>query len=198
MSESMFKFSCADFTFPLLSHGNALQLIRLLGIDAVDLGLFEGRSHIYPSMVTNDLRRTVRDVIRDLSSAGLVVGDVFLQTGVDPHDAAANSPDKSVRLRNREVFQRIIEFAKLVGSNHITGLPGVYHMGQNSKDDWKRAVEEAKWRVETSWKAGITYSIEAHVGSLLHDTETTLTFVKCCPDLTLTLDYGHFIYQGHT
>ncbi|MEP0843201.1 MAG: hypothetical protein HRF43_10895, partial [Phycisphaerae bacterium] len=41
--------ACADFTFPLLDHDRALDLIALLEFDGVDVGLFEGRSHLWPS-----------------------------------------------------------------------------------------------------------------------------------------------------
>ena len=44
-----FKLACADFTFPLLPHDDALDLIAALGFDGVDLGMFEGRSHLQPS-----------------------------------------------------------------------------------------------------------------------------------------------------
>ena len=37
------KLACADFTFPLLPHRSALELISLLEFDGVDIGLFEGR-----------------------------------------------------------------------------------------------------------------------------------------------------------
>ena len=44
-----FRLACADFTFPLLSHEQSLDVISMLGFDGVDIGLFEGRSHLHPS-----------------------------------------------------------------------------------------------------------------------------------------------------
>ncbi len=41
--------ACADFAFPLLPHQNSLDVISMLGFDGVDIGLFEGRSHLHPS-----------------------------------------------------------------------------------------------------------------------------------------------------
>ena len=43
------KLACADFTFPLLPHDKVLDLIAALELDGVDIGLFEGRSHLWPS-----------------------------------------------------------------------------------------------------------------------------------------------------
>ena len=49
------KLACADFTFPLLSHDKVLDLIALLDFEGVDIGLFEGRSHLWPSRVFEDV-----------------------------------------------------------------------------------------------------------------------------------------------
>ena len=34
-----FLLTCADFTFPLLSHENSLDLIAMLGFEGGDIGL---------------------------------------------------------------------------------------------------------------------------------------------------------------
>ena len=198
MNENKMKYSCADFTFPLLPHNKALQLIKLLGIDAVDLGIFENRSHHYPSHIAKDPIGKGKQLAHEISMIGLEAADVFLQTGADPPIAAANSPDKSILANNRELFLQTLEFTNKLGCRHITGLPGVIHKGEKFQDDWKRACEETFWRIETAKSAKIVYSIEPHVGSLLPNVDTTLRFIKDCPGLTLTLDYGHFIYQGQT
>ncbi len=198
MNENKTKYSCADFTFPLLLHHKALQLIKLLGMDAVDLGIFEDRSHHYPSHIAKDPAGIGKKITRQLGDIGLEAADVFLQTGTEPPIAAVNNPEKSVRINNRELFLKTLEFATVLECRHITGLPGVIHKGEKFQDDWKRACEETRWRLETAKDANMVYSIEPHVGSILSNAETTLQFTNDCPGLTLTLDYGHFIYQGQT
>lgn len=192
------KFSCADFTFPLLPHYKVLQLIKLIGIDAVDIGLFEGRSHHFPSDISKNPTKEGIRLVKDLKEIGLEPADVFLQTGEEPNIAATNSPDKNTRKNNRNTFLKTLEFTKTLGCKHITGLPGVFHEKQTTQDDWKIACEENHWRVEKAKEFNITYAIEAHVGSILPDAISTLKFIKECPEITLTLDYGHFIYQGQT
>lgn len=198
MDAHKIKYSCADFTFPLLPHDKVLRLIKLLEFDAVDLGIFEDRSHHSPSHIAKDPVREGKFLAGQLSSLGLEAADVFLQTGADPPIAAANSPDQSIRTNNREIFLKTLEFTNALGCSHITGLPGVVHEGENFQEDWKRACTEAQWRVETAKAAGIVYAIEPHVGSLLPDPASTFQFLRDCPGLTLTLDYGHFVYQGQT
>ena len=198
MSDNKNKYSCADFTFPLLPHTKALQLIRLLGFDAVDLGVFEGRSHHYPSHIAKEPIKEGNRLAKELSAIGLQASDVFLQTGAEPPVAAANNPDESVRANNRRLFLKTLDFASVLGCSHITGLPGVRHEGTGLAEDWKRACEETHWRVETARANNVVYAIEPHVGSILPDADTTLQFINDCPGITLTLDYGHFIYQGHS
>ncbi len=193
-----YKYSCADFTFPLLPHDKVIQLIGLLGLDAVDLGVFEDRSHHYPSMIAKHPQQEAKRLSAMLNETGLEAADVFLQTGAEPSVAATNSPDLAIRGNNRELFKKILDFTNMLGCCHITGLPGVFHGGIRREEDWNIACEETNWRVEMAHSNGIVYSIEPHLGSIVQDATTTLQFLKECPGLTLTLDYGHFIYQGQS
>lgn len=198
MDKNKISFSCADFTFPLLSHQHVLRLIKLLGIDAVDLGVFEDRSHNYPSHIAKDPVGIGKRLSRQLEAVGLEAADVFLQTGAEPPIAAANTPDESIRSKNRNIFLKILDYTCTLGCRHITGLPGVVHQGEILRDDWQRAVAETQWRINTAKASGLVYAVEPHVGSILPDAESTLQFINDCQELTLTLDYGHFIYQGQT
>ncbi len=192
------KFSCADFTFPILPHDKVLALLRLLDFEAVDLGIFEGRSQVQPSQIHEDPEGEAKKLKARLETHGLVASDVFLQTGGGPPIDAVNDPNPTIRERNREWMKSLVRFTKALGCSHITGLPGVGHDGVEPGDDWELATSETAWRMETAGAEGLTYSVEAHVGSIIPDPETTLDYLKAVPGLTLTLDYGHFIYQGMT
>ena len=188
------KISCADFTFPKLAHHQSFHLIQTLGIEAVDLGVFQDRSHLFPSTVSQNPRAVAKDIRNKLDKNQLIPSDVFLQTGAEPAICSANDPSATIRRANRDTFENMVEFTLLIGCSHITGLPGVCH-GDKSKD-WALALEETKWRMEVAKQAGVVYSIEPHVGSLLSTPEAVLSFIQDVPKLTLTLDYGHFVYQG--
>ena len=191
-----FPFSCADFTFPLLPHEKVLDFLRLLEFSAVDLGIFEDRSHHYPSEIAKDPRAAAARLKDSLDRRGLLPADVFVQTGAEPPVAAANDPDPSVRERNVTTFEAMVDFAAHLGAMHLTGLPGVAHEGIAPGADWDLAVEEARRRVAVCREQGITYAVEPHIGSILPDPQTTLRFLEAVPGLTLTLDYGHFIFAG--
>ena len=88
------KLACADFTFPLLSHDKALDLVALLDFEGVDIGLFEGRSHLWPSRVFQDLKGSARELSGKLRDRGLELADVFLQTAPDFTSVAPNHPGR--------------------------------------------------------------------------------------------------------
>lgn len=190
------KYSCADFTFPLLPHEKVLDLLALLDFTAVDLGIFEGRSHHDPSTLIKDPTGHAQTMKTALEKRGLEAADVFIQTGAEPPVMAANDPDPAVREANRATLRGMIDYTAALGATHLTGLPGDRHEGVDPKTDWDLAVAEARWRLKACAASGITYAIEAHVGSILPDPAATLRFLKAVPGLTLTLDYGHFAYQG--
>ena len=191
------KLACADFTFPLLPHDKVLDLIAALEFDGVDIGMFEKRSHLWPSREYKDLPRAARALKRKLDDRGLKAADVFLQTDPDFVPYAINHPEASRRRKARDWFLRTLDYAKRVGSPHVTALPGVYFEQQESKQDsWQRSQDEMAWRVERAKEQGIVFSVECHVGSLASDPKEAERLVTGVPGLTLTLDYTHFTRLG--
>lgn len=190
------KLACADFTFPLLDHDKALDLIALLDFEGVDVGLFEGRSHLWPSRVFEDVRGSARALARKLNDRGLETADVFLQTAPDFESLAPNHPDPDRRRRARDWFARAVEFAVECGGNHVSALPGVAFDGVPGPENHGRCCDELAWRCETARDQGVTFSVEAHVGSIAPTPEAAARLVGSVPGLTLTLDYTHFTRSG--
>ncbi len=192
----MIRFSCANFTFPLLTRAQMLQLLRILEIEAIDLGLFARPTHFPWAEMLQEPRCSGRAVRRELQACGLIPADVFLQIGEEPAQFSVNDPDPGVRRQNREVFAKTLDFCSSLGCNHMTGLPGVWHETLSREDAVRLAREETAWRVATARQADIAYAVEAHLGSIITTPEGVLQFLDTVPGLTLTLDYGHFIASG--
>ena len=85
--------ACADFSFPLLDHDRVLDLVALLEFPAIDIGLFEGRSHLWPSRAFKQLDKNAALLKRKLDDRGLRAADIFLQTAPDFASLAPNQPD---------------------------------------------------------------------------------------------------------
>jgi len=190
------KLACADFAFPLLPHDQVLDLITMLEFDAVDIGLFEGRSHLWPSHEFKALSRRGAQLGRKLADRGLRCADVFLQMNSSFIPFAINHPETRRRRRARDWFLRTLDYALACGSTHVTTLPGVHFEGEKTADSWRRSCDELSWRVEQAREQQLTFSVEAHVGSIVPRPKAAERLLRSVPGLTLTLDYTHFTRCG--
>jgi len=191
-----FKLACADFTFPLLPHDKVLKLIAMLGFEGVDIGLFEERSHLWPSREFADISRSAGDLKRKLGDLGLQPADIFLQMDPDFRPFAINHPEPDRREKARDWFLRTLEYADACGCRHVTGLPGVRFEEELASESLARCVEELQWRVEQATGAAVVFGVEAHVGSIVPTPSEASALVDRVPGLTLTLDYTHFTRAG--
>ena len=191
------RLACADFAFPLLPHNDVLKLIAMLGFEGVDIGLFEGRTHLQPSQVTADMAASANDLSHRVSDQGLALADVYYQANANsfPYQAA-NHPDPTERARSRELFLRMLEFTLRCNAKHLSGLPGVDWENETHEQSLQRCADELSWRAEQARQVGVVYSIEAHVGSVVPTPASAKQLVDLATGLTLTLDYTHFIKQG--
>jgi len=190
------KLAACDYTFPKLQWEQSLRLVRELGVAAVDLALFAGRSHLDITEVFQDLPGSARRVNEALASSGLRIADVFGQPGKIFEENAVNHPDASVRKSAADFFHRLLEFTLRCNGGHISLLPGVNFPTECEEDSLRRCMDELAWRVEAAAKVGVTLGVEAHLGSIIPTPATAAYLLEKTPGLTLTLDYAHFTYQG--
>ena len=190
------KLACADFTFPLLPHHRVLDLIAMLEFDGVDIGLFEGRSHLWPSKEFSSPEKSGNRLGNELCKRGLKCADVFLQMAPDFVPYAINHPEAARRRKARDWFNRTLDYAAAAGSKHVTTLPGVLFRTESRATSWNRCREELAWRVERSKLLGLIFGVEAHIGSIAPNPKDAEQLVHDVPGLTLTLDYTHFTRRG--
>jgi sugar phosphate isomerase/epimerase len=191
-----FRLACADFTFPLLEHDKVLELIGMLGFEGVDIGLFEERSHLWPSREFADVEVAGGALKRKLDAVGLKAADIFLQMDPDFTPFAINHPEAARRAKGRDWFLRSLEYARACGCGHVTTLPGVHFEEQPYAESLARAIDELRWRVEQARRHNVVFGVEAHVGSIVPTPPQAERLVESVPGLTLTLDYTHFTRAG--
>ena len=192
------KLACADFTFPILPHDQALQIIAMLGIEGVDIGLFQDRSHLQPSTEFKNVRRAAQNLKKRLDDHGLVAADIFLQLALDYESRALNHPSAQRRRRAREAFLKALDYTAACQGEHLTALPGVHHQQESRRDSLGRAADELAWRLERAREYHITFAIEPHIGSFADTPRRAEKLVQDVPGLTLTLDYGHMYPRGYS
>ena len=181
------KLACADFTFPLLSHDKSLDLIAMLGFEGVDIGLFEGRSPA-PLAFTH-LRRlegvgckALKHTLADHGSRGR--GCVFFRPppifcvgGSQSSRPVRASPGRAIG------FARTVRVCPRVRvPAHNGGLPGVTFETE-PEAGFVRAAVVTNWpgRCQTAGSQGVTFSVEAHVGSIVPTPESAARLVQSVP-----------------
>jgi sugar phosphate isomerase/epimerase len=192
-----YKFATADFTFPLLPHDKVLQLVAMLEFDGIDIGLFEARSHLWPSREFENVSSSARQLKKKLDDQGLQAADIFLQMDADFVPLAINHPKAERREKARDWFLKALDYAAECGCKHVTALPGVhFETEEDYESSFARTLAELGWRVEQAVKHDVIFGTEAHIGSIVPDPESAKRLVQQVPGLTLTLDYTHFTRIG--
>jgi sugar phosphate isomerase/epimerase len=193
----MIRLSCADNTFRLVQPWeSAVEMIRLLGIEAVDVCLMGNRSHLRPEDVRHDLPAAATRITGGLSERGLAVSDLFCIPWTDFERYAPNHPDPRYRASSRALFADMLELAERIEAPGITMLPGIDWPGETHDDSFDRAVDELGLRAAQARARGIGLSIEPHFGSIAQDPLEAKRLCERAEGLELTLDYSHFVYQG--
>lgn len=190
------KLACADFTWPLLPHDRVLKLIGLLDIEAVDLALFGNRSHIRPEVVRQDIPMWCGIISERLAQSQLELADFFVTPWTDFETMAVNHPDPKQQEESAAFFHDMLTVARRIGARGMTVLPGIRCGDEPWEASIRRSAEGLKWRVDAAAKAGLQLSVEGHLGSNVDTPEKLARLLELTPGLTLTLDYGHFAFQG--
>lgn len=167
-----------------------------MGLEGVDISLMLSNSHLPVEKVLAKPLPWARDLQARVEQRGLKIADVNFTPGSDFKDRALNHPEAKVRQESSDRFRQALEFSSECGTKHMTLLPGVHWEGEQQETSLKRSAEELAWRVEVASKAGVTVSVEPHLGSIIPAPPETDALLHATPGLTLTLDYTHFVYQG--
>ncbi len=190
------RLSCNDYAWPVLGHRAALAVIRDLGFEGVDIGLFADATHVKLSSVLEAPDRRAAELAVAVDQAGLRVADVFLTSSmeIDRLTPTSRADDDVEQLRS--IFGSTVAFAAELKAPGITLLPGVVADGQSVAQAISLAAEGLAPLVEMGAERGLGVSIEPHVGSCVETPEATIELLERCPGLSITLDPSHFIYGG--
>jgi sugar phosphate isomerase/epimerase len=190
------RLSCADSTFPRLSHEAALTVIKDLGIDAVDVCSFTGYQHTPPETVLAEPEGAADAVRARLDRLGLTVADMFLIVGGSFEEYAPNHPDRGVRDQALEYFEKFVRFARRLEAPGLTILPGTSFEELGEEGSLELAASELNRRADIAGEAGLRLAFEPHYGSVAQTPGRALELVERTPEVGFALDYSHFVYQG--
>ncbi len=192
------RLACADNTFRMVQPWeSAVQLIRLLGLPAVDVCCMGNRSHIRPEDIHGAIPEAARRIRAALDSSGLAASDLFVIPWTDFQTMAPNNPDPAERERGRALFHDMLELAERIEAPGLTMLPGIDWPGESRDDSFARAQDELCYRARVAAERGLRFSIEPHLGSIAQEPPEAERLCVETAGVELTLDYSHFVYQGY-
>lgn len=182
----MAQIACHTWAYDHLPLRSAIGTIARLGFRAVDIG---SGSHLNLGQVAHNPEYHAREVRQMLADFNVWVSDVYLVMTL------INSPDPTVRNMRLRLFDRLLDFAKLLGVSGITISPGLVH-----PDGWEhsfaRAIPCLQYMADLAKSRALRISFESHLDSIAPNPHTAQLLMEAVPDLRLTLDIAHWVAQG--
>lgn len=183
------KLSVTSWSFPMLTLPEVGGIAQVLGIPAIDVGLFyasaldKGRILSEPDRYGAELRSTLPVAIANYYH---LFGDGLMGRNLALPGTPENLADAKAALA----------FAAAAGAPTIFVLPGMINPGQSRSAALAASAENLKPMVEAGHAAGVTLAIEPHAHGYLESVEMTHDLIARVPGLKLALDLSHFTALG--
>lgn len=183
------KLSVTSWSFPACTLEETAGLAKLLGIGALDLGLF------YRSALDrNELLSNPTGLAEKVQQLGVEIPNYYHLFGKDPMER--NLADGDDLGRNLADLEKVVSFCKAAGIPTVFILPGMVNPGQSRLQAFKQSADALKALLPIAGDGGVQLTIEPHVHSFLESPDLTLELLEAVPGLKLTLDYAHFTCLG--
>ena len=194
-----FKLACADFTFPLLPHDDALDLIAAARFrrsrprpvrGPVAFAAVAENFATWPS-AAGRMRNKLAD-------RGLKAADVLFANRAGLRLARAQPPRCPAAPQGpRSVSERTLDYAAACGAKHVSALPGVRFEEEPLAASLGRAADELAWRCEQAASPALGLLASRRTSARSRRVRPqALRLLERVPGLTLTLDYTHFTRAG--
>jgi sugar phosphate isomerase/epimerase len=182
------KAACSTAGFTKLPLDDALQNIRGLGFDFVDLLMMEGWAHINPSELVADPVSKARRVAEMLKENELTA--IGINANVS---SAINSPDPEHQKQNRAELEALAIFARDIGIPVVVLQPGHVDPDRGLEKSQEASIKALREMADIARKYDRILAIETHVNSVAERYEDTLKMVDAITGLKLAYDPSHFV-----
>jgi len=154
------KLGCSTILYGLHSVDEALAGIKKAGYDGIELCAIPGMGlHVEPHKSEAEYRALKKKI----ADHGLVIESIGA-SGNDPYDA---SPDGN--------FRSLMRAVAVLGAPALTTGSGGK---SDNADDMKRAADAFNDLAKYGKSLGVKVSIKPHVGGVVHNTPSSLEFMK--------------------
>jgi sugar phosphate isomerase/epimerase len=184
------RLSLTSWSLPRCTLAEAAAIGRALGIAKLDLGLLHG-----PALPKARLLEAPLAVVLQLRQLRIDCPNLYWLFGDGLADR--NLADPEARAANEADFRQVLVFAKALQIDTIFVLPGVCGRGLSREQALANAAVSLRPLVAMAEDAGITLTVEPHVGASIESPGSALALLDAVPGLKLTLDYAHFTCLGY-
>jgi len=185
-----------------LPFAGAAQIVKALGFRNTAIGW----SHVDWEKVRADPATAADDVKRVIEPLGLTIDDSFIwfrNRYVDELDnelaCTITQPDAKAREDNFEMFKSFTAFCNAIGCPGITLSSGIKYaeLGYRFEEVYDIARRELTRMVDYAGERGVEVRPEPHSESIMGTLATCQQMLEDVPGLKVSLDYSHFMPQGH-
>jgi len=186
-----FRIACSPGVAQSHPLPTALDTVRDLGIEYVDLLAIENWSHLDPSSLLGRVHEQAERISALAADRNLKL--VALNTNV-PRPLV--NPSQETRKYNKAVMQACLDFAHACAIKIVTMDPGRCAESLSEEVSFKFAKRELLEFVRLARERDVTMTIETHMGSLAEKPRNALRFVEEIPGLKIAYDPSHYIPAG--
>lgn len=172
-------------------------MIADLGIAAVDVCIWAGYEHNPPAVALADPVRAAEEIGERLQRHGLAIADLYAILSQSFEDLAVNNPDQAVREESFRQFEALVDLGVRLGSPGVTILPGALFDGIDESESLDLAATELQRRAEHAGEAGLRFSVEPHLRSVVATPARTAALLEKTVDVGIALDQSHFAFQTY-
>jgi sugar phosphate isomerase/epimerase len=186
-----------------LALEGAAQIVKALGFSTTAIGW----SHIDWPRLRADPSREAARINGIFKPLGLMIDDSFIwfrnKYLSEVHDelkCTITQPDPAARADNFEMFKSFVKFCQEIDCPGITISSGVKYkdLGFEFEEVYDIARVELSRMVEYAGERGIEVRPEPHSESIMGTLETCQRMLHDVAGLKISLDYSHFLPQGHS
>lgn len=187
------QLSGAAWSFVGANLRESRDIYQVLGIDAIDVLAAPG-ALLDSVKIVQDPKREARKV----AALRTPIANLMFLFAPDFSQRATNHHDHQVRARNISEFQAVVEFCNRAGIPSVTVVPGIEQEGWSHEKSLAVSAETLNEFAAIAATGRVTLLFEAHASSILESPQETQVFLENNPRLKLTLDYSHFVFNGHS
>ncbi|MGQ9610935.1 MAG: sugar phosphate isomerase/epimerase family protein [bacterium] len=182
------KIACSTAGFTKMKLTSALQSIRELDFNFVDLLMMENWAHINPSELVPDpllKAKQVLDMLEENSLKAIAINGNL--------SSPVNTTDTNRKKKNLAEIKALSIFTQSIDIPVIVLQPGGIDNSMGKKKSLDLSINALQEMIPITQEYGRQLAIETHVGSVAEKYIDTLNIVNSVKGLKLAYDPSHFI-----